>query len=683
MLDIQRQTNKPPITRDMKVAFVYPPFGPPNLANLGIAILAAGLEQRGFETRTFYWNYRLLDHIPAETLAQKRQIYTLFTQRDLFPWNEWAFTRHVFGDQMDRLAPKIAEGLARLDQEKKAATAPYLPSRLVGAVSDAVPQLLTEMGRDLEPYDMIGITSTFYQNGASLALAKYLKEQFPEKITVMGGANCDGEMGQAIMELFPFVDYVFSGEVDLAFPDFVDKLERKKSVSKVQGLIQRKAGQVVVGPAAKPLDNMDTLPTPTYEDFIAERQLYGLFESDTLVLPLESSRGCWWGAKHHCVFCGLNANGMAYRQKSEQRFRDEVREVTQKYDVKYLFMADNILSARYYRDFIQWAKNNEIDINYFYEIKSNVNRAQVADLADAGVTMVQPGIESFATPILKQMRKGVRGIQNIAFLKYTADFGVIPAWNILAGFPGEEPAAYETMAKQVPHLTHFAPPNGVVDIEFHRFSPYHNDPDSFGIKLRPHQNYFIIYPLEEAQVARLAYVFEVEGRTPMSLSYLSNLNTAIFSWMKAFRENRSTLTWARDDAGAILVQDRRADMTKLDYRLTGFASEVYLALDAPVTLSAVARDPDRFSERAALATKGPGASKRVTEAADNSFPIVAVPAPVIELSFTRAEFEADPEAAIAPLIEAGIIYKEDELFVTLPLADTSRHINGGWRKLGI
>ncbi|MEM9061497.1 MAG: RiPP maturation radical SAM C-methyltransferase [Pseudomonadota bacterium] len=684
MLDAQTEPTRerPPVTKDLKVAFVYPPFGPPNLANLGIAILAAGLEERGFLTRTFYWNYRLLDHLPGDTLHRRRQIYTLFTQRDLFPWNEWVFTRQVFGAEMEDQLPTVRARLARLNQELGAALAPFRPEDVVLQTAEAVPGLVDRMVDDLAEFDVVGITTTFYQNGAALALAKRLKERRPNVRVILGGANCDGEMGLALMENFDFLDFVFSGEVDFEFPEFITRLEEGGNLAEVRGLIRRHRGKVVRGLPSVPLENMNELPVPVFDDFIAERKVHGLFDPETLVLPLESSRGCWWGAKHHCTFCGLNAGGMSYRQKDEERFRAEVREVADRYDAKYLFMADNILSARYYRDFIQWAKDNALDISYFYEIKSNVNRAHVADLADAGVTMVQPGIESLSTPILKLMKKGVRGIQNVAFLKYASEYGVIPAWNFLAGFPGEDPAEYEMMVNLVPLLTHLAPPNGVVDIEFHRFSPYHNDPDAFGIRLRPHPNYFLIYPLPEDQVARLAYVFEVEGRTPMSLSYLADLNTAVNGWIQNFRQGRSSLTWVMDGED-LLVRDRRRGLAQRDWRLKGFAAEVYHAFDAPVTLSAVVDDPGRFEERIALASDGPGDVKRASVSLDFVFPIVPRPAEEHVVEFTREAFAEDSEACLAPLTDAGVIYREDNLYVSLAVAEGARRINGGWRQIGI
>ncbi len=71
---------------------------------------------------------------------------------------------------------------------------------------------------DMARYDVVGFTTTFEQNLASLSLARMVKERYPEKVVVFGGANCDGVMGVELHRSFPWIDYVVSGEADLVFP---------------------------------------------------------------------------------------------------------------------------------------------------------------------------------------------------------------------------------------------------------------------------------------------------------------------------------------------------------------------------------------------------------------------------------------------------------------------------------
>jgi ribosomal peptide maturation radical SAM protein 1 len=530
----------------------------------------------------------------------------------------------------------------------------------------------------LVPYDIIGISSTFFQNMPALALAKKLKERWPEKIVVLGGANCDDVMGTTLLEQFEFLDYVFSGEVDFSFPQFVKHLSDGRSVSEVSGVVYRdEQGKVARGSTAIPLEDMNSLPVPDYDDFVAQREESDLgTTSQPLGLALESSRGCWWGAKQHCVFCGLNANGMAFRQKDHDRFQSEVEQVVNRYRPRLLHMTDNILSTGYYKEFVGWAKQRDLGVDFFYEIKANVNRNQVEGLADAGISWIQPGIESFSSSTLSLMKKGVRGIQNVALLKYARDNGLRTSYGILCGFPGEDRDEYAKMAAQSPKLVHLEPPAGVWPAQYHRFSPMFHDPPT---ELRPFCAYFEIYPLPEKIIAGLAYYFE--PTQPREFPYVQAIAESVKRWKQAWNPSTCTLTW-ENGVGDILIRDRRPGFAARDFRLVDHAVAVFHALDRPRQLKGVVRDlhseePEPIGNPAAARSdRNNGSSTRIERSGflrrrrrwnrqqrrdpDNEELV----------SFTREEFAERPEACLRPLVEAGLLYVEEHYYVTLPV-----HVN--------
>ena len=47
-----------------------------------------------------------------------------------------------------------------------------------------------------------------------LALLRKIKERAPDTVTMMGGANCEGPMGEATHRYFSWVDCVVSGAAD-------------------------------------------------------------------------------------------------------------------------------------------------------------------------------------------------------------------------------------------------------------------------------------------------------------------------------------------------------------------------------------------------------------------------------------------------------------------------------------
>ena len=67
---------------------------------------------------------------------------------------------------------------------------------------------------------VIGATSSFEQTNAALAVLRSVKDRMPGAVTLLGGANCEAEMGKAMLELASgAVDLVFSGESEQTFPN--------------------------------------------------------------------------------------------------------------------------------------------------------------------------------------------------------------------------------------------------------------------------------------------------------------------------------------------------------------------------------------------------------------------------------------------------------------------------------
>jgi ribosomal peptide maturation radical SAM protein 1 len=304
---------------------------------------------------------------------------------------------------------------------------------------------------------------------------------------------------------------------------------------------------------------------------------------------VETSRGCWWGQKHHCTFCGLNGAAMTYRSKSPERALEEIVELSRRYGRLDFNVVDNILDQAYFHSVLPRLaelRGQGFDFTFFYEVKANLSRAQLVALRDAGVRNIQPGIESLSTPILKLVRKGVSALHNIRLLKWCAELGVEPVWNLIYGFPGEPKADYDAMAELAPRLRHLHPP-GLARLRLQRFSPYHQSPEAFGMKLTGPMGYYShVYPEEAA--ARLAYEFAfdyADGADPEG--YTSALAHEVETWNKAWRRGSPSLRWRRgpDFAEIIDCRDGGRRLTQLD----GAQAAVFAAIDGGATPAQAAR----------------------------------------------------------------------------------------------
>ncbi|NDD30827.1 MAG: RiPP maturation radical SAM protein 1, partial [Proteobacteria bacterium] len=237
---------------------------------------------------------------------------------------------------------------------------------------------------------IVGCSSTFQQHVASLALLRRIRELDPTIVTMMGGANCETEMGEATHRLFPWVDHVFSGEADAVIEPLCSAIMRGETFTHSairspldrQGLVDR-ADEQPLGRST--VARLDTLPPPDFDDYFDALHASCLGRAIDVGLPVETSRGCWWGAKHHCTFCGLNGGGMAFRSKSPEKAIGEMLDLSKRYGVTNLEVVDNILDMRYIGPVTDALSAAAPPLNIFYEVKSNLTPAQVAACARAGV----------------------------------------------------------------------------------------------------------------------------------------------------------------------------------------------------------------------------------------------------------------------------------------------------------
>jgi ribosomal peptide maturation radical SAM protein 1 len=423
-------------------------------------------------------------------------------------------------------------------------------------------------------YKIAGCTTTFEQTCASVALLGRLKARRPQTVTVLGGANCEGEMAHGIVSTGAAIDFIFSGESEYSFPAFV------KAVLSGQPPDSR----VITGATNLKLDE---IPTPDFREFYEQFAHFFPNSADRvreLWLPYESSRGCWWGQKHHCTFCGINGLGMTFRQKSAERVLQELKELLAKHPSNRVCIVDNIMPFDYFKTLIPRLPAEVPSLHAFYEQKANLKLSQVVALKSAGIAIVQPGIEALSSALLQRMKKGVSARQNIALLRYARAAGLSVSWNLLYGFPGDERRDYEQTLSLLPLMRHLNPPSDLYYLSIDRFSPYFDRPHEYGIRnVRPMDAYFQVFP-RSADHAKVAYHFigDYDSESRASADLMSSIRAEIEAWRGAWSENASalpTLAITRIAPDVFVLLDTRAPAGAEKVQLLN-RSEAGLALTA-------------------------------------------------------------------------------------------------------
>ena len=132
---------------------------------------------------------------------------------------------------------------------------------------------------------------------------------------------------------------------------------------------------------------LESLPDADFDDYFLEIDNMELSKAPAFnkgqYLLFEGSRGCWWGQKNHCRFCGLNAEGIQYRAKTGERVYRTISGYARKYPMCRYLATDNNLNMRYFKTLFPRLKKRPLhdELSMYFEVKVNMNRNQVKDLS--------------------------------------------------------------------------------------------------------------------------------------------------------------------------------------------------------------------------------------------------------------------------------------------------------------
>jgi ribosomal peptide maturation radical SAM protein 1 len=555
------------------------PFYSARTPSLQLGLLSAIGNAHGFAVETLHLN---LDF----AVCVGRDVYEALCKHRGPELGNWLFAAEAFRDEAPDREERFpydfphaveavrefhldAVGLCRLRRET-------VPAFLAQA----------ETAIDWSRYDVVGFTCTFQQNTASFALARRLKERFPHLVTLFGGANFEGEMGRELVRACPWIDYAIAGEADESFPAFLTAITEGASSLGIAGVFSRDGA---APPAAQPFARLDSLPVPDYEEFFRRAEGLALItagETAKVAVLFESSRGCWWGQKHHCTFCGLNGSTMKFRQKSSDRVLAELAELGRRHGVSRFSAVDNIMPVNFFTDFIPALTGQKRGYDLFFEVKANMTRTQIKALSEAGVQSIQPGIESFSSHVLRLMDKGVRAIHNVNILRWARHYNIDTSWNLIWGFPDEREEDYLKQAALIPHIVHLQPPDGTDRVWLERFSPLFADRKRFPVEsLQPEASLAYVYPHTIAR-ERIAYFFDHAFPNELPQTVFEPIIEKVAAWRAAWAVEIEPWLIYRTSSGLLQIEDGRNPAAPQLYQFESPLAEIYGAIcDRPISAS--------------------------------------------------------------------------------------------------
>ncbi|MCD0458145.1 RiPP maturation radical SAM C-methyltransferase [Roseiconus lacunae] len=522
-----------------EVVLISMPWGSQVEPSLGLGILKSVLRKQGIVCSVYDGVIELLNHVRP---------YTYQRIADLWGINDFLFTeafeREISEAQLASLRHTLAHhpGAGNVKEQQR------FVELAIKLRQEVLPQYLQSIAEDVCSKDLayVGFTCLFDQTFASLALATKIRKIRPDVSFVFGGYALNMPVGPSLQRVFSEMDFVAYGDGEPVVGALYDALEGNRPFSSVPNITYRnEAGEVVESEKTVKIE-LNQSPVPDFDDFYRRVESFNPRYRDSIKLgqmPVESSRGCWWGQKSHCIFCGIDEVALRYRAKDSAVVERELDALNARYGADAFRFSDYIMPRQALKDLLPRMAERGHPYELHYETKANLKLEEMRVCRDAGIVVLQPGIESFSTPVLKIMAKGVRAAQNIFTIFSLVRNHIFPAYNLIYGFPGETREHYLDVLRLVPALSHLCPPNSTVPAQITRYAPLHVSRDKFGAtkKLEAEARFDMVFSpefLEERELRNEDWVYYFKNPypdcAPEMLSLYYALQAQAANWDKLY-----------------------------------------------------------------------------------------------------------------------------------------------------
>jgi len=382
-------------------------------------------------------------------------------------------------------------------------------------------------------YKVVGVSLGFgNQINATIALVNEIKALNSTCTTIVGGSYCEGEKAQGLFTLSDHIDHIFEGESEDIFVEFLHNVFKGKP--NPERLIK-----------AKKAVALENTPIVDYEAYATQvKQIMGaaFYEKNIIAVWYETNRGCWWAEKAQCTFCGITEIG--FRQKSTQKIIADLQAIKQQVPGKAVFFTDVIMSST----FPDKVLKTGVDVKTFppigLQIKVGRTIEDVDKLKKINVHFVLPGVESFSTKLLKKIKKGTTGKQNLYFLRNTYCFDIYTQYNLLWGLPNDLLADYEQLLYIIPFIKHLQPPRFFVGMRIGRDAPYFFEAEKHQVTDLHYWNvYDKIFPanVDIKQVANY-FIGHFQNDSFHNIEIIEKVSEMIFDWKKVWKRTQLQLT---------------------------------------------------------------------------------------------------------------------------------------------
>ncbi|MDP6388118.1 MAG: cobalamin-dependent protein [Candidatus Pacebacteria bacterium] len=253
--------------------------------------------------------------------------------------------------------------------------------------------------------DLVGISITSTsQVIPGLTLASLIKNERPDIHITVGGSVFTKLIDNLKKNenLFSIVDSFVVFEGEHALLALIDELSGKKDLKKVPNLVYKENGKTVINEDSFFIEDLNKLPTPDYEGLPLK-----LYHTPELVLPVQTSRGCYW---KKCAFCNLHLDHRSYRPRKIDLVMNDIQTLSKKHNTEFFFITDESIPLSAVSRLSDRIIEQELDIKWICgaRFEKSLSSELLEKASRAGCLKIVFGLESYSQRVLDLMSKGTQ-----------------------------------------------------------------------------------------------------------------------------------------------------------------------------------------------------------------------------------------------------------------------------------
>ncbi len=285
-----------------------------------------------------------------------------------------------------------------------------------------------------------------------------LKKEQPDKIIILGGPSASN-LKMEIIENFPWIDYIVSGEGEVALSNLLNWIESEKYDINLlsESVVGRFNGKIIKGKKIQQILDLKKSKTPDYT--LIKNKNYNRAEIIT-------TRGC----PYNCSFCSVNNIwGNSVRFRAGNHILNEIITLFNSTDTDCIHILDDnfgIDKTRLINFCKKFPKLLPLKKWSCYFRLNDLDKKTVDLMADSGCCGIYVGIESGASGKLNEFRKEISIHEIINSVKYISSKMKITA-SFIWGFPSEGDNQFLSTLKLIDRILDFEN----VYINFYQLAP--------------------------------------------------------------------------------------------------------------------------------------------------------------------------------------------------------------------